>query len=132
MLMSEASTTESTSACDLLESLETIFDGDRLYFDHQVRMRQASYLDGRAGRKRDAQIIMPNIDVSKELVDIGHKCCGFDKISETCSRGFERRAEILSTWRICTRILRGPTIFPDLSRASCPEIKMSDCVSATT
>src|SRR6516165_10710786 len=84
MLMSEASTTESTSACDLL------------YFDHQVRMRQASYLDGRAGRKRDAQIIMPNIDVSKELVDIGHKCCGFDKISETCSRGFERRAEILS------------------------------------
>src|SRR5215813_7741958 len=36
------------------------------------------------------------------------------------------------TWRICARMSRGPTMFPDLSRASCPEMKMSDWVSATT
>src|SRR5262245_49966125 len=79
-----------------MESLGAIFDSDRLYFDHQVRMRQAPYLDRGAGRERDAQIVVPNIDMSKKLVDVGDESCGFDKIGETCSRGFEGRTQILS------------------------------------
>jgi hypothetical protein len=64
----------------VIDRLGAIFDSDRLYFDHQVRTRQSPYLDRGAGRERDAQIVVPNIDVSKELIDIGDECCGFNQI----------------------------------------------------
>ena len=59
-------------------------------------MRQTPYLDHGAGKEPDAQVVVPNVDVSKELIDIGDECCGFDKIGETCSRCFERRTQVLS------------------------------------
>jgi ABC-type proline/glycine betaine transport system permease subunit len=59
-------------------------------------MRQPPYLDGRAGGKRDAQIVVPNIDVSKELVDIGDERCGFDKIGEACFGSLKRRTKIFA------------------------------------
>src|SRR5215831_14555502 len=109
-----------------------VLDGDRFNFDHQIRMRQPSHLDGGAGRKTYAQKVVADVDVLKELVDVGHKCCGFYEIGE-CNAGSLSAARIFSpTWRICARMSRGPTMFPDLSRASCPEMKMSDWVSATT
>jgi len=40
----------------VIESLGAIFDSDRPYFDHQVRMRQSPYLDRGAGRERMARI----------------------------------------------------------------------------
>ena len=66
----------------MIKSLGGIFDSDRLNFDHQVRMGQSPYLDRRAGRKGYAQIVVADVDVLKELVDVGHKCCGFDKIGK--------------------------------------------------
>src|SRR5215475_16074632 len=63
-----------------------VLDGDRFNFDHQIRMRQPSHLDGGAGRKTYAQKVVADVDVLKELVDVGHKCCGFYEIGE-CNAG---------------------------------------------
>jgi transposase InsO family protein len=47
--------------------LRAIFDGNRLYLDHQVRMRQSADLDSRACRETDAEIVVANIDMSEKL-----------------------------------------------------------------
>src|SRR5689334_4530684 len=73
-----------------------VLDGDRFNFDHQIRVRQASHLDGRAGRKTHAQIVVADVDVLKELVDVGHKCCGFDEMGESNAGSLKCRTDILA------------------------------------
>src|SRR5690242_16156657 len=53
---------------------------DRLDLDHQVGMRQAPHLDGRAGRQRLAEDAGPHVGMLEELVDVGDVGRGLDQV----------------------------------------------------
>ena len=73
-----------------------IFNRNRLDLDHQVRMGEATHFNSSARRQPDPEIFVPNIDMTKELVDIGDKGCRLDQVLQGSACGFEGHAQVFT------------------------------------
>src|SRR3954465_9967676 len=70
-------------------------DRDRLDLDQKIRMREAAYLDGGAGRQR-AEIFHPHADMLEEFVDVGGEGLGPDEIGERRAGRRQGRLQVLA------------------------------------
>lgn len=59
-------------------------------------MGETTHFNSRARRQPDPEIIVPNIDMTKELVDIGDEGCRLDQVFEGGVCGVEGHAQVFT------------------------------------